>query len=89
MPFIIMWHDVRIAFLFGEESDVKYKIFFENLPKASSGGLIINPLLQCNSTGKLPNWINSRIPQNESNKFDYLRKTQGRLETDDIWFQAV
>ena len=89
MPFIIMWQDIRIGVLFGNEENVKYKIFFENLSKAKEKGLIINTILQYTSNGEMPNWINNRIPKNTLDKFEHLRQTQGRLETDDIWFQVA
>ena len=90
MPFIIiMWQDIEIGLLFGSETNVKYKIFFENLPKAKEKGLIVNSVLNCTKFGMLPEWINNRIPKNISNKFAYLEQTQGRLATDDIWFQIA
>lgn len=89
MFFNIMWKDIRVAVLYGTEKDVKYKIFFENLPKAKADGLIINPILQHTTDGTLPNWINNRIPQNAINKLKYLKESEGRLETDHIWFQSI
>ena len=90
MPFIIiMWQDIKIGLLFGTETDVKYKIFFENLPQAQEKGLIVNSVLKCSKLGILPEWINNRIPKDISNKLDYLKQTQGRLETDEIWFQVA
>lgn len=89
MPFIIMWQDIRIGILFGEEANVKYKICFENLLQAKAKGLIVNNILDCSKYGVMPEWINNRIPKNILNKFDYLKQTEGRVETDDIWFQAA
>ena len=90
MPFIIiMWQDIKIGLLFGTETDVKYKIFFENLPQAQEKGLIVNSVLKCSKLGILPEWINNRIPKDISNKLDYLKQTQGRLDTDEIWFQVA
>lgn len=89
MPFIIMWQDIMIGILFGEEENVKYKIFFENLPMAKEKGLVVNTILKYSPYGVMPEWINNRIPKNTPNKFDYLRQSKGRLETDDIWFEVA
>jgi hypothetical protein len=84
-----MWQNTPIGALFGDEKHIKYKVFFENLSKAHKQGMIVTSILDCTNNGMLPEWINNRIPQNESCKLDYLVKTGGRLETDDIWFQAA
>lgn len=89
MPFIIMWQDIMIGMLFGEEENVKYKIFFENLSEAKEKGLVVNTILAHSPYGVMPEWINNRIPKNTPNKFNYLRQSKGRLETDDIWFQVA
>jgi len=89
MPFIIMWQDIKIGLLFGEEQNVKYKIFFENLSQAKAKGLPVNSILMCTPHGTMPEWISKRIPQNIPDKFEYLRQTEGRLGTDDIWFQVA
>ena len=52
-------------------------------------GLVVNTILAHSPYGLMPEWINNRIPKNTPNKFDYLRQSKGRLETDDIWFQVA
>ena len=89
MPIIIMWQNTPIGALFGDETNVKYKIFFENLSAALKQEMNITPILNCINNGRLPEWINNRIPKTESSKLEYLARTGGRLETDNIWFQAA
>jgi hypothetical protein len=89
MPILVMWQNINVAILFGNENDVKYKVMFENLPEAQKLGMIVNTILQCNSNGSLPNWIAERIPHSETDKIDYLRRTEGRLETDSFWFKSI
>lgn len=89
MGFRIYWKNINVALLYGDETHVKYKILFENLPKAKEQGLIVRTILNYPEYNVLPTWINNRIPKSISNKFEYLRQTQGRLETDEFWFQAV
>ena len=89
MPILVMWQNINVAILYGNENDVKYKVLFENLGEARQKGMLLNPVLQCITNGSLPNWINNRIPQSETNKIDYLVRTEGRLETDSFWFKSI
>ena len=89
MPILVMWQNINVAILFGNENDVKYKVLFENLSEAKNHGMLLNPILQCTTNGLLPNWIAERIPHSETDKIDYLRRTEGRLETDSFWFKSI
>lgn len=89
MIFLVMWRDVNIGILSKTNSGVNYKICFENISEALKKGLIFSNILTDSYRYTLPEWINNRIPAKEKDKMGYLKRTEGRLETDEIWFKNI
>lgn len=89
MIFLVMWRNVNIGVLSGTNSKVNYKIIIPNVSEAMRNGLIFNNILTDSYNYVLPEWINNRIPAREKDKLKYLKETEGRLETDEIWFKNI
>ena len=89
MVFLIMWQNINIGILSEKGSKINYKIIITNLSTALEKGLIFNSILTDTYNNVLPEWINKRIPAKEKDKMEYLKKTEGRLETDEIWFKNI
>ena len=89
MIFLVMWRNVNIGILSVTNSKVNYKIIIPNVSEALEKGLIFSNILTDSYNYTLPEWINNRIPAKEKDKMEYLKKTEGRLETDEIWFKNI
>ena len=89
MVFLIMWQNINIGILSEKGSKINYKIIITNISNALEKGLIFSSILTDTYNNVLPEWINKRIPAKEKDKMEYLKKTEGRLETDEIWFKNI